>query len=141
MTLTARAKSLVVAGAWLFLLGLIQGAAVSLFANPRMALSAHLTAVQSGMTLMILGMAWSLAKWSARMENLSHGAMIFGMFALWLGLTLAAATGASLVLPIAGKGYSADQPTELVVAALILLSSASIIGGWLAFAIGITKRR
>ena len=52
------ARMPILAGAILFLLGLIEGVLVQSFLNPRMALSAHLTAVQSGIALMIFGLVW-----------------------------------------------------------------------------------
>ena len=141
MIVASKAKSLVIAGAWLFLIGLLEGAAVNLFVNPRMALSAHLTAVQSGMALMILGMVWPLASWSATVENASFRATVAGMYGLWLGLTLSAATGASDALPMAGQGYGANPTTEVIVSAFVILSSIAMTIGWLLFAYGLTKRR
>ena len=47
-------------GAALFLIGLIQGGLIPYFMNTRMALSAHLAAVQSGMALMIFGIIFEL---------------------------------------------------------------------------------
>jgi (hydroxyamino)benzene mutase len=139
MSLTSNAKRLVIFGAWLFVLGLIEGAAVPMFANPRMGLSAHLTAVQSGAALMILGVVWSLAAWSTRFENLSFWTILVGTYGLWLGLTLAAATGASQALPIAGHGYSASPVAEIIVSAFVMLSSGLMLIGWLLFAAGVTR--
>ena len=75
----------------LFLFGLLQGTAVQSFANPRMALSAHLTAVQSGIALMIVGAIWSAVLLNAAFRTIARWAAIVGMYGLWLGLTLAAA--------------------------------------------------
>lgn len=65
-------KSLVAAGPALFLLGLLQGAAVQSFANPKMALSAHLTAVQRGLALMIVGVIWPAASLNAALLRLAR---------------------------------------------------------------------
>lgn len=46
------------AGLWLFLAGLLIGAAIPKFTSPRLALSAHLTAVQSGTALLAIGWFW-----------------------------------------------------------------------------------
>jgi (hydroxyamino)benzene mutase len=141
MTLNHNAKMLVIAGAWLFLLGLLQGVAVPMFANPRMGLSAHLTAVQSGTALMILGVIWSLAVWSETFEKLAFWTTLVGTYGLWLGLTLAAATGASDALPMAGQGYSASRLTELAVSALVMISGGLMIIGWLLFSVGVLRSR
>ena len=132
-------KSLVVAGAALFLLGLLQGAAVQSFTNPRMALSAHLTAVQSGMALMIVGVIWSAISLSVAMLKTSRWTLILGMYGLWFGLTLSAATGASDALPIAGAGYDADRLVETGVSALVLGSSALMTFGWFLLLMGLIR--
>jgi len=134
-------KTLVFSGALLFFLGLVEGAAVPIFANPRMALSAHLTAVQSGMALMLLGLTWSMASWSPTMERVSSWFNIGGFYALWLGLTVAAATGASEALPIAGRGFRATQSGELVTSILVIGSSAALTLGWLLFLIALARRQ
>ena len=141
MILDRSAKSLVVAGAWLFLLGLLQGVAVSMFANPRMGLSAHLTAVQSGTALMVLGAVWSIAVWPEKVEMLSFWTTLVGTYGLWLGLTLAAATGASEALPMAGKGFSASQTIELGVSGVVMISGGLMIVGWLLFLIGAIRSK
>ncbi len=139
LTLPHHARALVVAGTLLFLLGLCQGVMVSMFANPRMGLSAHLTAVQSGTALMILGLVWSNAAWSKVSELLSFWTTLAGTIGLWLGLTLAAATGASAALPIAGKGHAAPPIVEAGVATMVILSGGLMIVGWLLFALGLLR--
>ncbi len=141
MTLTVSAKTLITAGAWLFLFGLVEGAAVPLFANPRMALSAHLTAVQSGTALMIAGATWSVAHWSPALERLSFGAIVAGFYGLWLGLTLAAVTGASQALPMAGHGYGASRMIETGGSVLVIGSSGLLIIGWMLYTVGLLRSR
>lgn len=132
-------RSLIVAGAILFLLGLLQGGLVQSFANPRMALSAHLTAVQSGMALMIAGTVWSAVVLGPTLSRLARSAVTLGMFGLWIGLTLSAATGASAVLPIAGAGYSASPLTEQAISAVVLGSSGVMTLGWLLLVVGLLR--
>lgn len=138
---TSFQRSLLVAGATLFLLGLLQGAAVQSFANPRMALSAHLTAVQSGSVLMIVGVVWRNVSLNALLMKVTQWAVTFGMYGLWLGLSLSAATGASEVLPIAGAGYKADRLSEVGVSVVVLLSSGLMTLGWLLFVVGLIRHR
>lgn len=131
--------TLVIAGAVLFLFGLIQGAAVQAFVNPRMALSAHLTAVQSGMALMIVGVIWPAVSLNAGLARLARWTIVIGMYGLWLGLTLSAATGASDALPIAGAGFTAGQAVEASVAAIVTASSALMTVGWLLLTVGLVR--
>lgn len=140
-SLAGSTRTLLIAGALLFLLGLLQGAVVQFFANPRMGLSAHLTAVQSGTAVMVAGLAWRYVSLTTRLSAVAVWNIIGGMYGLWLGLTLSAATGASAVLPIAGAGYSAALPVELGVAALIYLSSAAIVIGWALLVLGLWRSR
>jgi (hydroxyamino)benzene mutase len=139
MSFTTAQRTLIAAGAVLFLFGLLQGALVQSFANPRMALSAHLTAVQSGMALMIAGVAWQATNLGQRVAAAGKWTIIVGMFGLWIGLTLSAATGASSSLPIAGAGYSADRLTETLVSIIVLGSSASMALGWGLFVAGLVR--
>ncbi|MEO6217134.1 MAG: hypothetical protein ABIO86_13975 [Sphingomonas sp.] len=141
MSITPSQKSLIVSGAILFLLGLLQGAAVHLFANPRMALSAHLTAVQSGLALMITGVVWGAVSLKPGLQNASRWLIIVSMYALWLGLTLSAASGASEALPIAGAGHSAGRFVETVVSGVVLGSSGLMTAGWLLFVLGLVRSK
>ena len=141
MTLAARSKSLVVAGALLFLLGLLQGAVVQSFLNPRMALSAHLTAVQSGMAIMLIGVVWGNVALMPWVEIISRWATVVGMYMLWVGLTLSAATGASNTLPIAGAGHRTAANIEQLVSAIVLLSSGAMAIGWVLFVIGLLRSK
>ena len=141
MNLSTHQRTLVVAGALLFLIGLLQGAAVQSFLNPRMALSAHLTAVQSGMAMMIAGALWASADLRPTFSNLARWTIVIGMFGLWAGLTASAATGASEYLPIAGAGYSARHVTENLVSIAVLGGSVSMTIGWSIFVIGLVRAK
>ena len=140
-TMNQRMKQLVVAGAVLFLLGLIQGAAVPYFVNPRMALSAHLTAVQSGTAIMVAGAVWGWTHLSPQWDLIGRWAIVVGMYGLWLALTLSAATGASDSLPIAGEGHSAGAAVEAMVSAAVAGSSAVLVAGWAVLTIGLIRGR
>ncbi len=137
LSLSIPQRTLIVAGALLFLLGLLQGAAVPMFANPRMALSAHLTAVQSGMALMIVGLVWSELSLRPRTGVFARLAITIGIYGLWAGLTLAAATGASRGLPIAGAGHAAPAAVEQIVSAIVIGSSGLMTLGWIMFLAGL----
>lgn len=134
-------KTLLVAGALLFLIGLVQGALLDQFVNPRMALSAHLTAVQSGMALMIVGAVWQAVALPATLVRLCRWALVTSMYGLWLGLSISAATGASTILPLAGAGFSAGPRVEALVSALVLGSSAVMVTGWSLLLVGLIRWR
>lgn len=131
----------ILAGAVLFLFGLIEGAVVQSFVNPRMALSAHLTAVQSGMALMIFGVVWRWTDLPAFWSLVSRSGVTIGMYALWIGLTLSAATGAGESLPIAGAGYDAGPVAQTSVSALVLGGSLAMTIGWALFVTGLVRDR
>ena len=137
--MTVRSTVLILAGAVLFLIGLLQGAFVQSFLNPRMALSAHLTAVQSGTTLMILGVVWPGVTLAAWLDAAARWTIVLGFYGLWVGLTLSAATGAGVALPIAGAGYSAEAGVESVVSTFVLGSSGIMTLGWLLFVAGLLR--
>lgn len=141
MNLTTHQRTLVVAGALLFLLGLLQGAVVQSFLNPRMALSAHLTAIQSGMAMMIVGALWTSADLRPTFSNVGRWTIVIGMFGLWAGLTASATNGASNNLPIAGAGHSAAQTTENLVSFAVLGGSVLMTIGWSIFVVGLVRAR
>jgi len=139
MTLTPDQRPLVIAGALLFLLGLLEGALVQSFHNPRMGLSAHLTAVQCGMALMLAGLVWPAAALRATLARVARVTLIAGMFGLWSGLTVSAATGASSSLPIAGAGIEAAPTIEALVTVLVLGGSLLMTIGWAIFLLGLVR--
>lgn len=139
MPISRAQRWMLAAGAVLFLLGLLQGGVVDRFTNPRMALSAHLTAVQSGMAIMIAGLVWRILTIPRPWLALARWSIAGGMYGLWAALTLSAITGASDVLPIAGAGYAASPSAELVTKALILASSAAMTLGWAVLVIGLVR--
>lgn len=104
-----------------------------------MALSAHLTAVQSAMALMIVGVIWSAVSLSVAFSRIARLTIILGMYGLWLGLTLSAATGASETLPIAGAGHRTARLMETAVSTIVLGSSGLMTLGWLLFVVGLIR--
>jgi len=133
------ARMPILAGAILFLLGLIEGVLVQSFLNPRMALSAHLTAVQSGIALMIFGLVWRWVALSSLWSAVARWSVVAGIYALWFGLTLSAATGAGDSLPIAGAGYDAGPLAQTMVSVLVLGGSAGMTVGWSLFVVGLVR--
>jgi len=127
---TDQGKRLITSGAVLFLLGLLQGLAIPFFENSRMGLSAHLAAVQSGMALMIFGIIWAMLTLKPVHLRMAYYASIASMYLIWIAITLAAVTGASNSLPIAGEGYSAAAAYELATDILLYVGvAAGLVSG------------
>jgi hydroxylaminobenzene mutase len=111
----------------LFTLSLMIGAFIPKLRNPRMGLSAHLTAGQSGVALMVSALFWphfGLSAWAMPVVGL---ALVLSCLVLTLGIVIAAATGASRSLPLAGQGYSATKPIERLVSFLTVGSSVALL--------------
>ena len=116
-------KKLILWGAVLFLIGLLQGALIPYFLNPRMALSAHLAAVQSGMVLMIFGLIWGLLVLEEKWLKVAYCSSIASMYLVWLAITLSAALGASKALPMAGKGFSSTNFNETAIELIVYIGA------------------
>lgn len=126
----AHKNILLFSGALLFLIGLAGGALVHVFVNPRMGLSAHLAAVQGAIFLLVLGAVWSQLRFpGVRWHGIACWSALYGMYAFWFSLTLAAAWGTSQATPIAGAGYeSVPWKESTVLIALYSASIASLLG-------------
>ena len=116
-------------GVLLFVLGLVNGALVSAFANSRMGLSAHLAGVQNGLVLICFGLLWQRLSLSRRATRVGELSSIFSLYAIWMALLLAAVFGTSRVTPIAGAGFEGSLWQELLVAVLLYAGSAGILLG------------
>ena len=116
-------KKIIFCGALLFLLGLLQGALIPYFLNPRMALSAHLAAVQSGMALMIFGVIWEILVLKEKWLTVTYYTSIASMYLVWFAITLSAVIGASKALPMAGKGFSTTNNNEVVVELIVYIGA------------------
>jgi hydroxylaminobenzene mutase len=123
------------AGFILFTIGLTIGAFIPRFRNPRMGLSAHLTAVQTGTALIAFGLFWpffSIAGWASSLLSIS---LILSTGLLVVGLCLAAAFGASKSLPLAGNGFRANPAVETIVSMFTVGSSVWMLLACLAICI------
>jgi hydroxylaminobenzene mutase len=115
------AQRLIGLGTLLFVLGLISGFAIPAMTNPRMGLSGHLEGVMNGTFLIAIGLAWSRCNLAASYRAVAYWLLIYGTFANWLFVTLAAIFGTIAMTPIAGAGHS-GSPTQENLVALGLLS-------------------
>lgn len=114
--MNASARTLCKAGLYLFVAGLALGFVLKLFPNPRAALSAHLNAVQSGTSLIALGLLWpKLAVWPRIRGALTHAIWI-AFVGLEAGLVLAALVPAG-----------AHPPAGLETAAMVLQGLSAVV--------------
>src|SRR5436190_18273930 len=114
-------RRLVWHGMFLFLLGLLTGFVETKFANPRMGLAAHLEGVMNGTFLIALGAVWAEVKLSAPVKVAAYCCTLFGTYANWLFVTLAAVFGTGALSPITAAGRSA-QPWQETLVTLGLMS-------------------
>lgn len=134
-------RKLIILGLVLFLIGLIQGALIPSFHNPRMALSAHLAAVQSGMAMAIFGLIWALVDLKERNLKIAYYTNIIGLYAVWFAISLGAAMGASRALPIAGQGFSASSTAETVVELIVMTGAVVTVISVSLIVLGLLKGR
>ena len=114
------------AGFVLFTFGLLLGVAIPKMKNPRMGLSAHLTAVQTGPSLIGFALFWQYLAVPETWTSTLVYALISSSYVLVLGIMLAGLTGASEALPIAGKGHQASPFQEQLVSILVRGSSVAM---------------
>ena len=111
-------------GILLFLLGLVSGFAIPMLRSPRIGLSAHVAAIQSGLAL--IAVAWLGGRltlpdtWAA---VIAHTLWV-SLYVLWIGLLFAGAYGTGRTLPLAGAGLRAKPWQETT--ALVLIGAASV---------------
>ena len=119
-------------GAMLFMLGLLAGFAIPMFRSPRIGLSAHLAAIESGLGLIAFGLLLPHLTISAGWAAAIGHSMWISLYVLWVGLLFAAAYGTSKTLPIAGGGLAAKEWQENTAHFLIAIGSLGSAGAVLA---------
>jgi (hydroxyamino)benzene mutase len=108
---------MITAGAILFLLGLLTGLVIPGLHNSRMGLASHLEGVMNGTFLIALGAVWNHLVLTRKLELAAFGLLVYGTYANWVFVLLAAIFGTSEMTPIAGKGYTGVAWQELLVSA------------------------
>ena len=128
-------------GALLLFLGLVTGGLVPAFANPRMGLSAHLTAVQCGLVLLAFGCVWTRLRLGAAALRFALMANVVGAYALWLAFVLGAALGTGNATPFAGAGFTGSPLEEALVTSVLYLGVAGSLAGTGLVALGLRPAR
>ena len=114
-------------GVLIVLLSLAQGAFVPNFTNPRMAVSAHVGGIMTGMLTASFGLFWADLHLAKGMLRMLFWLTVFQGWSQSVGLVLAAAFGTSGTTPQAGAGYAGAPWQELMVAVLLTTGAIAIL--------------
>jgi (hydroxyamino)benzene mutase len=114
-------------GILLFLFGLVIGLFIPLVTNPRMGLSAHLEGTLNGMFLIVLGLIWRKLLLNNKWLTAAFWMAIYGTFANFIAVTIAAVTGAGKMMPIAGGKEGTPVIEGLISFLLISLALAMMV--------------
>ena len=124
----------------LILLSLFTGFAIPAAEAPRLALSAHTIGLMSGILLLAIAGIWSRLALSEGQLKVTYWGWIYASYTNWLGILLGALTGAGRMTPLASKGVTGSDASELLVAFfLISLSLAALVSTALSI-YGITRK-
>ena len=105
-------NQLIFLGIVLFLLGLIVGLVVPMFANPRMGVSSHLEGLLNGMFLVILGLIWPKLSLSKKWLSITFWLAVYGTFLNWFAVLIAAIFDAGKMLGIVAEGKEGSELVE-----------------------------
>jgi hydroxylaminobenzene mutase len=119
------------------MLGLLNGLAIPRLRSPRLGLSAHLTAVQSGTFLIAMGLLWpKLALGAPWDQVLSYGLWV-SLYAIWFALFLSGLFGAGEGLSIAGQGMTTTRGRQRLVTVILaagslgcLIATGGVLVAW-----------
>jgi len=114
-------------GIFLFFLGLLSGVFVQTMTNPRMGLAAHTSGVASGTFLAVLGAVWSELRLGTRAEDAAYWLAVYGAYAGWAAVQLAAILGTNRMTPIAGAGHAAPAYQEAIVSFGLVTGAATLL--------------
>ncbi len=134
-----QADKLIFYGVLLFMLGLIVGLFIPMMANPRMGLSSHLEGIMNGMFLVLLGLIWNRVNLSVRWLKITFWLAIFGTFANWAGILLAAIFNAGKDLTVAAQGQEGSPMIEGIVMFLLITLSVAMLTICISVLIGLKR--
>ncbi|MEI8049523.1 MAG: hydrogenase [Bacteroidota bacterium] len=113
-------------GVLLVLFGLLIGLFIPMMTNPRMGLSAHLEGIMNGMLLVILGLIWNKLVLNDKWLTTAFWLTLYGSFANYVAVSIAAITGDGKMMPIAGGKEGTSVVEGLISYLLISLALAMI---------------
>lgn len=114
-------------GVFLFFLGLIVGLIVPALSNPRMGVSSHIEGVLNGIFLVILGLIWHKLDLTDRWLRITFWLAIYGTYANWLGILIAAIFNAGKMLGIVANGKGGPIIAEGIVTFLLITLSVAMV--------------
>jgi hydroxylaminobenzene mutase len=114
-------------GVLLFLFGLLIGLVIPIMINPRMGLSAHLEGTMNGMFLIILGLLWNKLELNDKWLTPAFWLTLYGSFANFVAVAIAAITGAGKLMPIAGGKEGTSIQEGIISFLLTSLALAMIL--------------
>jgi hydroxylaminobenzene mutase len=120
------AERLIFLGIFLFFLGLVVGLFIPLMANPRMGLSTHLEAIMNGLFMVALGLIWNRVDLPSKAQKVVFGLTLYGTFANFLAVLIAALTGAGKMMPIA-QGKEKNAVLESTISFLLISLSIAML--------------
>ena len=94
----------------------------------------------NGTFLIALGAAWSYVALTPRLEAVAYWLIIYGTFANWLFVSLAAIFGTSEMTPIAGAGYTASAASEQLVSMGLVSVGLTMLAGVCIIVYGLISR-
>lgn len=109
------------AGIVLFVLGLLNGLIIPRTTAPRLSLSAHLTAVQSGTFLIAIAWAWPYLNLSVQGSLILAWILSASLFVLWFAFFWAGIWGGGRGLPIAGAGSSTGSFRQTLISVMLAI--------------------
>ncbi len=115
-------------GTLLFLIGLLTGFGIPMFRSPRIGLSAHLAAIESGLGLIAFGLLLPHLAISAGWAGAIGYSLWVSLYVMYIGLLFAAIYGTGKVLPIAGAGMPAKPWQNTTATVLISVGSLGSAG-------------
>lgn len=134
-------RQLIFAGVLLFFFGLLNGMAIPSFVNPRLGLSAHLSALQHGLVLIVFGLIWNRLQLSDKGLTWCYRLSVYSMYGIWIGLVLGAAWGTISGTPMAGAGFGTTPEKEGIVNFLLNTGAGAIVIATVQVLYGLVKKR
>lgn len=132
-------------GVLVFLLGLFAGLAMvirpGVFTNLRLALSAHLVGVSTGMFLMLAGLLLERARLSSRLATITFWCALYGAYGNFVATLLGAIFGTIALTAIAGAGYEGLPWQESLVSFLLTTSGTTMIAACVILLVGLSGNR
>ena len=117
-------------GVLLFLVALLIGLAVPLFAVPRLALSVHLLGLMQGLFLLAAGLLWPRLHFTPTQSIAAFWLLAYGCVAAWTANLLGAFWGAgNSIVPIAAGAARGTNVQESVIVVLLRSGGAALIIG------------